>query len=270
MKTLYLDGQNATRVLRDGPALRVRRAGAADALFPLGRLGRVVVRGQVEWQTSALLACAEGGVPVAFLNAQGRLRARVVGDPPSPDVAGITSSFRVLLHGPGGRERYRDWVRAHLRRAVLGFVPWHARAGAIPSPKAVKRMMDQRLRGYVKMPELRRFDRQLHGLVNERADRCIRKAGLTLDPGELAKLAINPTRDFADIITVRALVPRERFIRRRWMQSRRRLECRARLEWRQAVQFAEEHGTWIDDCLEKLLENLHAHCLEARYGHAPQ
>ncbi len=53
LQPLYLDGaERPLAVLREGPALRLRREGAADVFMPLPRLARVVVHGaRVQWRT---------------------------------------------------------------------------------------------------------------------------------------------------------------------------------------------------------------------------
>lgn len=73
LQPLYLDGtERPVAVLREGPALRLRREGAADVFMPLPRLARVVVHGtRVQWRTEALTACAQAGVPVIFLGPRG-------------------------------------------------------------------------------------------------------------------------------------------------------------------------------------------------------
>jgi len=59
-------------VALDGPSLIVRRAGAADLRLPLRRLARISVRGPVTFAADTLPACLASGVPVAFLDGQGR------------------------------------------------------------------------------------------------------------------------------------------------------------------------------------------------------
>lgn len=53
-------------------ALRVAAPGRARTLYPLSRLGRVVCGRRAQWQTEALVACLEAGVPVLFTDLRGR------------------------------------------------------------------------------------------------------------------------------------------------------------------------------------------------------
>lgn len=79
MRPLYIDGSPGCRVVLDEPALRVCLTDKADQLFPLSRVSRVVCQGVVEWSMSALLACADAGIAVLFLERNGELRARWMG-----------------------------------------------------------------------------------------------------------------------------------------------------------------------------------------------
>jgi hypothetical protein len=70
---VHLDGvETPLLVALDGPSLLVRRAGAADLRLPLRRLARISVRGPVTFAADTLPACLAAGVPVAFMDGQGR------------------------------------------------------------------------------------------------------------------------------------------------------------------------------------------------------
>lgn len=73
-KPLYLQGGNELSVDLDGPALRIGQPGRAAVFYPLARLARVLSKGEVRWHCEALLACADGGVPVVFLGEEGGVR----------------------------------------------------------------------------------------------------------------------------------------------------------------------------------------------------
>ena len=76
MRPLYIDGLPGCRVVLDEPALRIVVPEKADQLFPLSRISRVVCKGVVEWSMSALLACADAGITLLFLENNGEVRAR--------------------------------------------------------------------------------------------------------------------------------------------------------------------------------------------------
>jgi hypothetical protein len=70
---VHLDAvESPLLVALDGPSLLVRRAGAADLRLPLRRLARISVRGPVTFAADTLAACLSAGVPVSFLDGQGR------------------------------------------------------------------------------------------------------------------------------------------------------------------------------------------------------
>lgn len=69
----HLDGvESPLLVTLDGPSLRIRRAEAADTRLPLARLARLTVRGAVTFAADTLPACLRAGVPVCFLDPEGR------------------------------------------------------------------------------------------------------------------------------------------------------------------------------------------------------
>ncbi|MDW8126087.1 MAG: CRISPR-associated endonuclease Cas1 [Geminicoccaceae bacterium] len=69
----HLDGTEASiLVTLDGPSLRIRRPGEAETRLPLARLARITVRGSVSFAAETLPACLRAGVPVCFLDGEGR------------------------------------------------------------------------------------------------------------------------------------------------------------------------------------------------------
>ena len=118
MKPLYIDGNEARHVSLDGPALKVQQPSCAALRFPLARISRVVASGGVSWSTEALLACADAGIVVCFLHANGRPRARWIGRPASRST--FSQHWRDFLDRPDWAERYGNW-RTNLRRHAIGF-----------------------------------------------------------------------------------------------------------------------------------------------------
>jgi hypothetical protein len=109
-KPLYLDVAQANRVELEAVALRVRAYERADSFYPLRRVSRVVVTGKVEWETGALLACLEYGIPVAFRGRDGVLVGHCLSDRSSQ------TSLEELLHAGAdsaeGDALYANW-RVH-------------------------------------------------------------------------------------------------------------------------------------------------------------
>jgi len=117
MRSLYLDGQRRSTVLRDGPSLRVVSEGRADGMYPFRRLARVIVMGSVEWEPGALLACLEEGIPVVFLGQKGEPRAYCL--PAHPRRQRLSDRLEDFLGRPNWRALYENWRRAAERRAIL-------------------------------------------------------------------------------------------------------------------------------------------------------
>lgn len=118
-KPLYLQGQNGLAVDLDGPALRVEQPERAAMFYPLARLARVLSKGRVQWSCAALLACADGGIPVVFLDARGGVRGYLFGSLAGED--SLYHRLRDCLRRVDGVRGYRDWrcmMVAHAQRAL--------------------------------------------------------------------------------------------------------------------------------------------------------
>jgi hypothetical protein len=115
-------------VVLDEPALRVVMPDMADQLFPLTRISRVVCKGVVEWSMSALLACADVGINLLFLEKNGEVRARWLGRGNARQ--SLTQRLVDLLARADGVQRYENWylsmqklaARSFARR--MGLVEW--------------------------------------------------------------------------------------------------------------------------------------------------
>jgi hypothetical protein len=115
-------------VVLDEPALRISLTDKADQLFPMSRVSRVVCKGVVEWSMSALLACADAGISVLFLEKNGDLRARWLGR--ASDRQALTQRLIDLLARADGPSLYENWrlsmeklaARSFARR--IGLLDW--------------------------------------------------------------------------------------------------------------------------------------------------
>jgi hypothetical protein len=116
LKPLYLCPSASVAVRLDGPALAVFGEQAPQS-FPLSRLSRIIVSGAVEFETQALLECAEHGVPVTFLAPDGTPRAHFDGRRSRGN--DLRQLLLDLVDRPDWFERYADWRAAVERRAIL-------------------------------------------------------------------------------------------------------------------------------------------------------
>ncbi len=119
MRPLYIDGSPGCRVVLDEPALRVVVPDKADQLFPLSRISRVVCKGVVEWSMSALLACADTGINLLFLEKNGEVRARWLGR--GGGRQSLTQRLVDLLARADGVSLYENWYLSMEKLAARSF-----------------------------------------------------------------------------------------------------------------------------------------------------
>jgi hypothetical protein len=81
----------------------------------LSRVSRVVCKGVVEWSMSALLACADAGITLLFLNNAGEVRARWLGQSGIRQL--LTQRLVDLLARADGLALYENWY-ASMERLV--------------------------------------------------------------------------------------------------------------------------------------------------------
>jgi hypothetical protein len=115
-RPLYIASGPDSYVSLDGPALCVSREEYAPQLFPLSRLSRVVTATDVGWSSNALLACAEHGISVVFMDEQGEVAARLTGRPGARDE--LRNRLMEFLLLPQAEGMYGFWFRNYRRRAA--------------------------------------------------------------------------------------------------------------------------------------------------------
>lgn len=109
-KPLYLDIAHAKAVELEAVALKVRAHERADSFFPLRRISRVIVTGKVRWDTAALLACLEYGIPVAFRGRDGALIGHCLSDRSSQ--VSLETLLEASADSAEGDALYHNW-RVH-------------------------------------------------------------------------------------------------------------------------------------------------------------
>lgn len=119
MRPLYIDGSPGCRVVLDEPALRICLPEKADQLFPLARVSRVVCKGVVDWTMPALLACADAGITVLFLERNGKVRGRWLGHGGTRQ--SLTQRLVDLLARADGPGLYENWYLSMEKLAARSF-----------------------------------------------------------------------------------------------------------------------------------------------------
>jgi hypothetical protein len=107
-RPLYIASGSDTRVRLDGRALCVQREERPEQLFPLVRIARVHTSVRAEWSTEALMACADYGIGVLFVEDDGTVQARLLGRPGERDE--LLHRFSEFLLLPQAADQYGFWL----------------------------------------------------------------------------------------------------------------------------------------------------------------
>jgi len=117
LRPLYLAHGSASQVIHDGRALRVQATGRAVAWYAYAKLSRVVSATDVQWQTAALLACLNAGVPVSFLDARGNVQGYCYGSLRRETT--LDNLLAIALDAPDWESRFEFWYRGMHRQCML-------------------------------------------------------------------------------------------------------------------------------------------------------
>lgn len=115
-RPLYLCARLKARVDADGPALRVRSAGRAEARYPLYRVSRVIASNRVDWSAAALEACLQSGIPIVIVAGSGAPLGSV--QPARASDSSLAGAIDELLDRPDWRDIYDNWLRAARMRVL--------------------------------------------------------------------------------------------------------------------------------------------------------
>ncbi len=126
MKPLYLGAIAQLKVELDGPALCVSSPVQARALYPLRRLSRIITNHTVQWSMKALMACAQRGIPVTFVNRRGDVLGYLFGHVETHQRLFFKNIYDLLIDMPDQRI-YHRWrldmdrsIRDWLSKQVFG------------------------------------------------------------------------------------------------------------------------------------------------------
>lgn len=198
MKVLYLDGRQAMRVELDGPALRVITAGRADGRYPLARVWRVVVSGQVDWSREALTACLDEGIPITFLAPDGTPRGYCLAH--HERELRLSQRFEAYLSRSDWRAGYENWRRAEERRAILRALRRLRVRAEDLRPARVQERLEEALAGTSYRERLRETMDYLQGLVAAQVSAELVEAGLEAGLLVGRRSGLNLVRDFTGVL----------------------------------------------------------------------
>ena len=251
MKPLYLHADRPLAVSLDGPALRISQTGCADRRFPLRRISRVMVSGDASWSTRALLACADEGIHICFLTANGMPRARWIGR--ATLRSELAQRWQDFLDRPDWPDRYTEWRIATSRRAVR-FCAWRMGWSPTKDPRTMHQAICEATRTVVHTAELSTIRRRLYGLGQARALEELGKVGLSA--GEVSITHLLP-----DLMTTIQWGLRPELTR--WLAHRRRRRntrhTTTEFDHRTAATFFERHSALLDFHLRDTLGRLQRH-----------
>ena len=205
MKPCYIHGRQGMQIRLDGPVLSISFPGQAAVLAPLRRISRVVISGSPECSTSALLACAERGITVTFLQYDGTVKAHLFGH--SGATNDLFAHLRDLLDRPDWPERYQIWLAAatsHAHRALcrkLGLQAdrlYHKRLRAI---------LDRQMEQFVNTGQRDYLQRRLRGLCANLANGVLQQAGLDASRSRYLEQRLDIPGDFADLLSLSLQLP---------------------------------------------------------------
>jgi len=135
-RPLYLLPSSRCIVDLDGPALVVRSGRYGRALYPLGRVSRVVSAASVDWKAQALCACLARGIPVVLLAADGSPVGYV--QPATLARSSLHHLLAELVDRPDWQERHMNWLRAERMRVVQRWI-WDRESDGRPVDEARRR-----------------------------------------------------------------------------------------------------------------------------------
>lgn len=269
-RALYIDGHSATRVLRDGPALRIRMPQRADFLIPLRRVCRVVVMGVVPWSSQALCGCIDALIPVSFLTRDGRWQGSLLAPDAVTRTHGIVSALDTYCSAFGwAADDHRSWVAE-----MVDYAQWRYVRGSCRPVYGVKgafsmSITDHEGKHYARSRHLRQFDRRLLGFLKAHLLYLFRREASPLPwLPILQTLGLNLVNDYASILFWTLQRSKRRFLKRAYVRARRHGCAKADIPVKAASEFYESQSVSVEIRFRRLLRHHHAQLREALGCHA--
>ena len=228
----------------------------ADAWLPLRRISRVVSATCVGWSSEALLACAAEGISVSFLANDGRVVARLTGQPGERDE--LRQRLADLLDRPGWREDYDLWLTGMEQMAARSLA---RRAGfpvsELPLPKELQRALREQATDQGLLADYDALGRRVHGLLGGFVTQHLAEAGLGPEWAGWSELDLSG--DFS-----RILFWDFRLSRLAWLNARRRQHPPPGPDEVEGIAFFESRSTRTGKLCQGLVNRLH-HWLIGQY-----
>jgi hypothetical protein len=208
---LYLHAEEPLQVTYREPALCIKAENRSDRIYPLRRIERIQVSGPVEWRTEALLACADKGISIHFINRQGETRGRLVGV--THNRQNLAEQLQHLLNQPDWERRYHQWCWAmglQTQRYVanrLGYKYRDARE-LTKLPKWCADRLSERVAAASADKSLQWLHQDLYGLVTQK----LHQRGAWRDSILMLNKPVDLAHDLTSILQWLLLIIREQQI----------------------------------------------------------
>jgi hypothetical protein len=119
MKTcLIIDAQNLEELVIDGPAIRIRLIKKSSRLFPLRRLSRIHISGNLSVGFNALIACAECQIPVTFFTIRGKFRCQLYY--PMIEKTWLAHWIDIIEYDIDAKTQYEEWLAHQTLHLLAG------------------------------------------------------------------------------------------------------------------------------------------------------
>ncbi len=252
MKPCYIHGKQGMQIRLDGPALSVDVPGQSAVLTPLSRISRIVVSGSPDCSVAALLACAEQGITITFLQHDGAVRAQLFGN--SKTRGDLFTHLRDLLDRPDWPEHYQLWLESSASRArcalcrKLGLQPDRSSGRRLSSilSRQMDYLIDPGKRGYLQ--------RRLRGLCVALVNEVLQQAGLDATRCRYLEQHLDIPGDFANLLALSLQLPLIDWLKR---QSRNE-----RIDDRDVVALFERNSKRLENIARRLTSRLHGFLID--------
>ena len=250
MRPLYIDGHRETWVDLEDPALKISVPDQADQLFPLQRISRVIVSGGVQWHTDALLACANQGITVTFLDENGDVIARWLGK--SLERQRFLQRLSDLISRADGQELYDSWYQGMERMVVQSAAKSLLKQShRVVTADELQAFLNEQQQNLTIQPVKAVYD-SIGGLVFAQVVQLFHENGLNAESELLHEQWLDLPRDFAKLLLWDLQIPL--LI---WLESSTVIP-----NFRKRVEFYDARSTRISRLCQGLTNKLHRWLVE--------
>ncbi len=255
-RPLYIESRVPVRIDLDGPALKISETRRKVTHVPLRLISRMIMSESVRFSSEVLLACAQRGIVMLMVDADGAPLARVLG------CTGQQQTFAQrlldLTTRPDWQERYDNWLLSMRRRISTTLVNrLEAPRYLAAHPGQLDAWIAQALDFMSDDKSLNETAQALQRITYAWMFMRLQELGLGADSEEWQTAEIDLVQDLSRLLAARVQIIRFGFHRRRheWLvQSGRKVKPVERVE---AVALFEKAMGRIDKLGADIVNRLH-------------